>query len=133
MAYGRDLTRVEDAATIPGTTIEVSELFFIRGPPKFLKSTTGVLPHQPCGSVDQLAWPQVYMRLVHNGYEVFAAARCPRSRDRVPRCIGQRSVSELWPSMSSAMGLLLKGFIIDPVRALRWTDAAGIIRQSSPH
>lgn len=116
---GGTVTRVEDAAAIPGTTIEVSELFFnTPARRKFLKSTTTEFSH--ISHVVQqaaLAWPQVYMRLVHNGYEVFALPAVSSPRDRVLQvyraAFGERALAV----DVERDGLLLKGFIIDPVRA----------------
>ena len=116
---GGTVTRVEDAAAIPGTTIEVSELFFnTPARRKFLKSTTTEFSHISL-VVQQaaLAWPQVYMRLVHNGYEVFALPAVSSPRDRVLQvyraAFGERALAV----DVERDGLLLKGFIIDPVRA----------------
>ncbi|MCW5797554.1 MAG: DNA mismatch repair endonuclease MutL [Nitrospira sp.] len=116
---GGTITRVEDAAAIPGTTIEVSELFFnTPARRKFLKSTTTEFSH--ISHVVQqaaLAWPQVYMRLVHNGYEVFALPAVSSPRDRVLQvyraAFGERALAV----DVERDGLSLKGFIIDPVRA----------------
>ena len=61
---GVRINRVEDAAAIPGTSIEVSELFYnTPARKKFLKSTTTEFSHishavQQAG----LAWPQVHVR-----------------------------------------------------------------------
>ncbi len=116
---GGTITRVEDAAAIPGTTIDVSELFFnTPARRKFLKSTTTEFSH--ISHVVQqaaLAWPQVYMRLVHNGYEVFALPAVSSPRDRVLQvyraAFGERALAV----DVERDGLLLKGFIVDPVRA----------------
>ena len=116
---GGTITRVEDAAAIPGTSIEVSELFFnTPARRKFLKSTTTEFSHishvvQQAG----LAWPQVHFRLVHNGYEVFALPAVSSPRDRVLQvyraAFGERALAV----DVERDGLSLKGFIIDPVRA----------------
>ncbi|MGC3974643.1 MAG: DNA mismatch repair endonuclease MutL [Nitrospira sp.] len=116
---GGSITRVEDAAAIPGTTIDVSELFFnTPARRKFLKSTTTEFSH--ISHVVQqaaLAWPQVHMRLVHNGYEVFALPAVSSPRDRVLQvyraAFGERALAV----DVERDGLLLKGFIVDPVRA----------------
>lgn len=116
---GGRITRVEDAAAIPGTMIEVSELFFnTPARRKFLKSTTTEFSH--ISHVVQqaaLAWPQVYLRLVHNGYEVFALPAVSSPRDRVLQvyraAFGERALA----IDVERDGLLLKGFIVDPVRA----------------
>jgi DNA mismatch repair protein MutL len=113
------ITRVEDAAAIPGTSIEVSELFYnTPARRKFLKSTTTEFSH--ISHVVQqaaLASPQVHVRLIHNGYEVFACPPCPRLAIVCCRCIAPHSVTGRWPSMFSRTALSLRGFIIDPVRA----------------
>lgn len=116
---GGTITRVEDAAAIPGTTIDVSELFFnTPARRKFLKSTTTEFSH--ISHVVQqaaLAWPQVHMRLVHNGYEVFALPAVSSPRDRVLQvyraAFGERALAV----DVERDGLSLKGFIVDPVRA----------------
>ena len=116
---GGTISRVEDAAAIPGTSIEVSELFFnTPARRKFLKSTTTEFSHishvvQQAG----LAWPHVHMRLVHNGYEVFALPAVSSPRDRVLQvyraAFGERALAV----DVERDGLMLKGFIVDPVRA----------------
>lgn len=113
------ITRVEDAAAIPGTSIEVSELFYnTPARRKFLKSTTTEFSHishavQQAG----LAWPQVHVRLVHNGYEVFNFPGVSSPRDRVLQVyravFGDRAIAV----ETKRNGLSVKGFIIDPVRA----------------
>ncbi|MCE3222117.1 MAG: mutL [Nitrospira sp.] len=116
---GGALNRVEDAAAIPGTSIEVSELFYnTPARKKFLKSTTTEFSHishavQQAG----LAWPQVHVRLIHNGYEVFNFPGVSSHRDRVLQVyravFGERALAV----ETDRNGLSVKGFIIDPVRA----------------
>ncbi|MEP7152090.1 MAG: DNA mismatch repair endonuclease MutL, partial [Nitrospira sp.] len=113
------IDRVEDAAAIPGTSIEVSELFYnTPARKKFLKSTTTEFSHishavQQAG----LAWPQVHVRLIHNGYEVFNFPGVSSHRDRVLQIyravFGERALVV----EAERNGLSVKGFIIDPVRA----------------
>ena len=110
---------MEDAAAIPGTSIEVSELFYnTPARKKFLKSTTTEFSHishavQQAG----LAWPQVHVRLIHNGYEVFNFPGVSSHRDRVLQVyravFGDRALAV----EAERNGLSVKGFIIDPVRA----------------
>ena len=116
---GGAIIRVDDAAAIPGTSIEVSELFYnTPARKKFLKSTTTEFSHishavQQAG----LAWPQVHVRLIHNGYEVFNFPGVSSHRDRVLQVyravFGDRAVAV----EAERNGLSVKGFIIDPVRA----------------
>jgi DNA mismatch repair protein MutL len=113
------INRLEDAAVIPGTSIEVSELFYnTPARKKFLKSTTTEFSHishavQQAG----LAWPQVHLRLLHNGYEVFNFPGVSSHRDRVLQVyravFGDRAIAV----ETERSGLSVKGFIIDPVRA----------------
>lgn len=116
---GGTITRIEDAAAIPGTSIEVSELFFnTPARRKFLKSTTTEFSHishvvQQAG----LAWPQVHMRLVHNGYEVFTLPAVSSPRDRVLQVYRAAFGEQALAVDAERNGLLLKGFIVDPVRA----------------
>ena len=113
------ITRVEDAAAIPGTSIEVLELFYnTPARRKFLKSTTTVFSH--ISHVVQqaaLASPQVHMRLIHNGYEVFALPAVPSPRDRVLQVYRAAFGDRALAVDVQQNGLSLKGFIIDPVRA----------------
>ena len=116
---GGTISRVDDAAAIAGTSIEVSELFYnTPARKKFLKSTTTEFSHishtvQQAG----LAWPQVHVRLIHNGYEVFNFPSVTSHRDRVLQAyravFGDRAVA----IETEQNGLSIKGFIIDPVRA----------------
>lgn len=113
------ITRVEDAAAIPGTSIEVSELFYnTPARRKFLKSTTTEFSH--ISHVVQqaaLASPQVHVRLHHNGYEVFVLPAVSSPRDRVLQVYRAAFGDRALPVDIDQNGLSLKGFIIDPVRA----------------
>ena len=102
---GGTLDRVEDAAAIPGTSIEVSELFYnTPARKKFLKSTTTEFSHishavQQAG----LAWPQVHVRLIHNGYEVFNFPGVSSHRDRVLQIYRAYSATGRWSPRPSEM------------------------------
>ncbi|HQY58056.1 MAG: DNA mismatch repair endonuclease MutL [Nitrospira sp.] len=113
------ITRVEDAAAIPGTSIEVSELFYnTPARRKFLKSTTTEFSH--ISHVVQqaaLASPQVHVRLIHNGHEVFALPAVSSPRDRVLQVYRAAFGDRALAVDVQQNGLSLKGFIIDPVRA----------------
>ena len=124
------ITRVEDAAAIPGTSIEVSELFYnTPARRKFLKSTTTEFSH--ISHVVQqaaLASPQVHVRLIHNGYEVFALPAVSSPRDRVLQVYRAAFGDRALAVDVQQNGLSLKGFIIDPVnvhptkREVRFAD-----------
>lgn len=116
---GGAITRVEDSAAIPGTAIEVSELFYnTPARKKFLKSTTTEFSHishvvQQAG----LAWPHVYVRLIHNGYEVFTFPAVSSLRDRVLQVYRAAFGDRALTIDVKQNGMSLNGFIIDPVRA----------------
>ena len=113
------VVRVEDAAAIPGTSIEVAELFYnTPARRKFLKSTTTEFSHIS-HAVQQaaLAWPHVHFRLIHNGYEVFNLPGAASLRDRVLQVYRGAFGEGALPVDAERNGLALRGFIIDPVRA----------------
>ena len=116
---GGTITRVEDAAAIPGTSIEVADLFFnTPARRKFLKSTTTEFSHishvvQQVG----LAWPHVHLRLIHNGYDVFVLPGVPSARDRVLQVYRAAFGDRALAVDVERDGLALRGFIVDPVRA----------------
>lgn len=116
---GGTITRVEDSPAIPGTSIEVSDLFFnTPARRKFLKSTTTEFSHishvvQQAG----LAWPQVHLRLVHNGYDVFVLPGVSSARDRVLQVYRAAFGDRALAVDVEREGLSLRGFIVDPVRA----------------
>ena len=116
---GGTIARVEDSPAIPGTSIEVSDLFFnTPARRKFLKSTTTEFSHishvvQQAG----LAWPQVHLRLVHNGYEVFVLPGVSSARDRVLQVYRAAFGDRALAVDVERDGLSLRGFIVDPVRA----------------
>jgi DNA mismatch repair protein MutL len=116
---GGVIDRIEDAAAVPGTSIEVAELFYnTPARKKFLKSTTTEFSHishvvQQAG----LAWPQVHFRLIHNGYEVANLPAVSSHRDRVLQIYRAQFGDRALVVEAERMGLSVKGFIIDPVRA----------------
>ncbi|MDP9132509.1 MAG: DNA mismatch repair endonuclease MutL [Nitrospirota bacterium] len=116
---GGTVTRVNDAAAIPGTSIEVSELFYnTPARKKFLKTTTTEFSHishavQQAG----LAWPQVHIRLIHNGYDVFNLPGVSSHRDRVLQVYRAIFGDRALVVEAERNSLSVKGFIIDPLRA----------------
>ncbi|MBX3235390.1 MAG: DNA mismatch repair endonuclease MutL [Nitrospiraceae bacterium] len=114
-----ETVRVEDAAAIPGTSIEVAELFFnTPARRKFLKSTTTEFSHiSHAIQLAALAWPQVHFRLLHNGYEVFNLPGVSSSRDRVLQVYRGAFGEGALGIEAERNGVTVRGFIIDPVRA----------------
>jgi len=116
---GGVIDRIEDAAAVPGTSIDVAELFYnTPARKKFLKSATTEFSHishvvQQAG----LAWPKVHLRLIHNGYEVINLPAVSSHRDRVVQIYRAQFGDRALVVEAERMGLSVKGFIIDPVRA----------------
>lgn len=111
--------RVEEAAAIPGTSIEVAELFYnTPARRKFLKSTTTEFSHIS-HAIQQaaLAWAQVHFRLLHNGYEVFNLPGVSSLRDRVLQIYRGAFGDGALGIEAERNGLTVRGFIIDPVKA----------------
>ena len=113
------MNKVDTVAAVPGTRIEVADLFFnTPARKKFLKSPTTEFSHishtvhQAC-----LAWPQVHFRLVHNGNDVLNCAAVSRQRDRVLQIYREAFVDRTLEIQVEEEGLGIKGFIVDPVRA----------------
>ncbi|MGH7257745.1 MAG: DNA mismatch repair endonuclease MutL [Nitrospiraceae bacterium] len=116
---GGQMNKVDTVAAVPGTRIEVADLFFnTPARRKFLKSPTTEFSHishtvhQAC-----LAWPQVHFRLVHNGNDVLNCAAVSRQRDRVLQIYREAFVDRTLEIQVEEDGLGIKGFIVDPVRA----------------
>ncbi len=116
---GGQMNRVDTVAAVPGTRIEVADLFFnMPARKKFLKSPTTEFSHishtvhQAC-----LAWPQVHFRLVHNGHDILNCAAVSRQRDRVLQIYREAFVDRTLEIQAEEEGLGIKGFIVDPVRA----------------
>jgi DNA mismatch repair protein MutL len=116
---GGQINKVDTVAAVPGTRIEIADLFFnTPARKKFLKSPTtefshiSHVVHQAC-----LAWPQVHFRLIHNGYDVLNCAAVSRQRDRVLQVYREAFVDRTLEIEAEKDGLRVKGFIVDPVRA----------------
>lgn len=113
------VTETSDVATVPGTRIEVLDLFFnTPARKKFLKSPVTEFSHI-CQAAQHaaLVFPQVQFRLVHNGREVFAYPSVASRRDRVRQVYGSRFAEEAIAITEHRTGLVLEGFIVDPASA----------------
>ncbi|MEO5630773.1 MAG: DNA mismatch repair endonuclease MutL [Nitrospiraceae bacterium] len=110
---------IVDAPPVPGTRIEVSNLFFNQpARKKFLKSTTTEFSH--IGHVVQLAslaWPSVHFRLIHNGQEVLNYPAVTADRDRILQVFRQAFLDRTIEVRGRTGGLSIRGVMIDPVHA----------------
>jgi DNA mismatch repair protein MutL len=108
-----------DVPPIPGTKIEVSDLFYNQpARKKFLKSTSTEFSHistvvQQAG----LAWPSVHFRLTHNGHEVLNYPAVTSDRDRILQVYRSAFLEKSNDIRARMAGYALSGVIIDPVRA----------------
>lgn len=110
---------VIDAPVVPGTRIDVTDLF--RNQParrKFLKSTATEFSH--ISHVVQqaaLAWPSVHLRLTHNGQEVLNYPVATSDRDRILQVHRPAFIDHAVEVRGRISGLAVNGYMIDPVHA----------------
>ncbi|WP_455387875.1 DNA mismatch repair endonuclease MutL [Petrachloros mirabilis] len=108
-----------DVPPIPGTKIEVSDLFYNQpARKKFLKSTSTEFSHittvvQQAG----LAWPSVHFRLTHNGHEILNYPAVASDRDRILQVYRSAFLDKSIDIRARMAGYALSGMIIDPVHA----------------
>ncbi|WP_447977584.1 DNA mismatch repair endonuclease MutL [Candidatus Nitrospira bockiana] len=110
---------LEDAASPPGTQIEVRDLFFnTPARKKFLKTPATELSHI-CQVVQQaaLAWPQISFRLRHNGQRVFDYPAVASGRERVLQVYGMQMVEQMVTVDAEGPGLKVEGLTIKAVHA----------------
>jgi DNA mismatch repair enzyme (predicted ATPase) len=81
----RSRCAIVDAPAVPGTRIDVSNLFFNQpARKKFLKSATTEFSHiSHVVQLAGLAWPSVHFRLTHNGQEILNYPAVTADRDRI--------------------------------------------------
>ncbi|MDH4185449.1 MAG: DNA mismatch repair endonuclease MutL [Nitrospira sp.] len=110
---------ITDAAAVPGTKIEVSNLFFNQpARKKFLKTTTTELSHiTHVVQLAGLAWPSVHFRLTHNGQEIFNYPAVASNRYRILQVYRQTFLDRTIELRGRAGGLSIRGVIVDPVHA----------------
>lgn len=114
---GGILGKVEEAATAPGTQIEVSELFFnTPARRKFLRSIATEFSHI-CQVVQQasLAWPGIHFLLTHNGQEVSQCPAVASLCDRLLQVYGARVLDHMKEVSSEHPGIRVAGFIMSPL------------------
>lgn len=108
-----------DAPPMPGTKIEVSDLFYNQpARKKFLKSTVTEFSHisnvvQQAG----LGWPSVHFRLTHNGHEIMNYPAVASDRDRILQVYRSAFLDKAIDLRGRMAGCAISGVIIDPVHA----------------
>jgi len=110
---------IVDAPPVPGTRIEVSNLFFNQpARKKFLKSTTTEFSHiSHVVQLAGLAWPSVHFRLTHNGQEILNYPAVAADRDRILQVFRQGFLDRTIEMRGRTAGLSIRGVMINPVHA----------------
>jgi len=125
-AVGSQLTLVAgagspivDAPPVPGTRIEVSNLFFNQpARKKFLKSPTTEFSHiSHVVQLAGLAWPSVHFRLTHNGQEILNYPAVTADRDRILQVFRQTFLDRTIEIRGRTGGLSIRGVMVDPIHA----------------
>jgi DNA mismatch repair protein MutL len=108
-----------DAPAVPGTRIEVSDLFFNQpARKKFLKSVTTEFSHiSHVVQLAALAWPSVHFRLNHNGQEIFNYPAVTADRDRILQVYRPAFLDRTIEVRGRTAGLSIRGVMVDPIHA----------------
>ena len=110
---------IVDAPPVPGTKIEVSDLFYNQpARKKFLKSVPTEFSHIS-GVLQQagLAWPSVHFRLTHNGHEILNYPAVASERDRILQVYRPAFLDKTIELRGRMAGCAISGVMIDPVHA----------------
>jgi DNA mismatch repair protein MutL len=110
---------IVNAPAVPGTRIDVSNLFFNQpARKKFLKSATTEFSHiSHTVQLAGLAWPSVHFRLTHNGQEILNYPAVTADRDRILQVYRQAFLDRTIEVQGRTAGLSIRGVMIDPVHA----------------
>jgi DNA mismatch repair protein MutL len=110
---------IVDAPCIPGTRIEVSDLFFNQpARKKFLKSTLTEFSHiNHVVQLAGLAWPSVHVRLTHNGQEILNYPAVTTDRDRILQVYRQTFLDRTMEVRGRTGGVSIRGVLVDPLHA----------------
>ncbi len=110
---------IVDAPPVPGTRIEVSNLFFNQpARKKFLKSTLTEFSHiSRVVQLAGLAWPSVHFRLTHNGQEILNYPAVTADRDRILQVFRQTFLDRTIEMRGRIAGLSIRGVIVNPLQA----------------
>ena len=110
---------IADAPPVPGTAIEVTDLFFNQpARKKFLKSAATEFSHiSHIVQQAALAWPAVHMRLTHNGHEVLNYPAVISDRDRILQVYRPAFLDKSVELRGRVAGCAISGVVINPVHA----------------
>ncbi|RPH75576.1 MAG: DNA mismatch repair endonuclease MutL, partial [Nitrospiraceae bacterium] len=110
---------IVDAPPIPGTRIEVSNLFFNQpARKKFLKSPVTEFSHiSHVVQLAGLAWPAVHFRLTHNGQEILNYPAVTADRDRILQVFRQAFLDRTIEVRGRTGGLSIRGVMVNPLHA----------------
>jgi DNA mismatch repair protein MutL len=110
---------IVDAPPVPGTKIDVSNLFFNQpARKKFLKSIATEFSHiSHVVQLAGLAWPSVHFRLTHNGQEVLNYPAVTADRDRILQVFRQGFLDRTIEVRGRTGGLSIRGVMVDPIHA----------------
>lgn len=113
---GGVIKRVSPVAMAPGTSVEVRALFFnVPARKKFLRSTATEYAH--CQNVIThyaLAFPEVTIRLRHNGREIIAAPPVESTRDRISALLGNNLLERMIPFEGREGPCSIMGYVSEP-------------------
>lgn len=110
---------IVDAPAVPGTRIEVSDLFFNQpARRKFLKSATTEFSHiSHVVQLAGLAWPSVHFRLTHNGQEILNYPAVTTDRDRILQVYRPAFLDRTIEVRGRIAGMSIRGVMVDPLHA----------------
>ena len=110
---------IVDAPAVPGTRIDVSNLFFNQpARKKFLKSTMTEFSHiSHVVQLAGLAWPSVHFRLTHNGQEILNYPAVTAERDRILQVFRPAFLDRTIEVRGRTAGSSIRGVMVDPIHA----------------
>lgn len=110
---------IVNAPAVPGTRIDVSNLFFNQpARKKFLKSATTEFSHiSHVVQLAGLAWPSVHFRLTHNGQEILNYPAVTTDRDRILQVYRPAFLDRTIEVRGRIAGMSIRGVIVDPLHA----------------
>src|SRR5438094_290210 len=128
---GGALLAQRETAAAPGTTVEVTDLFYnTPARKKFLKSPATEFGHV-CQAVQRqaLAFPKIHFRLTHNGHMVADYPAVRTLRDHVQQVYGAQLVDTCVDLQEEAGRLRLEGLCTRPLETAHATRPPGMPTQ----
>jgi DNA mismatch repair protein MutL len=113
LVEGGRIEKVSDAGAPPGTMVTVKDLFFnVPARRKFLKAVGTEMGHiAEAMSGFALGWPQIHLRLIHNGKVVKDFPASANPLDRVVEVLGTSLKPELLPVREEEGAVRISGWI----------------------